>query len=103
MAIGTWFGLTLAGFAGLAVCHVVENILHGPAVGQRARSHLAVGLLAPLALVGVEQQNQLLLDQLALLRVSRGACGHTLTCYNSDRHLLLLGLRGERRNVGFTE
>lgn len=82
------------------MCHVVEDVLHGPAVGQRASSHLAVGLLAPLALVGVEQQNQLLLDQLALLRVGRGACGHALTCYHSNRHLL--GLRGERRNGGVT-
>lgn len=89
--------LTLAGFAGLAVCHVVEDVLHGPAVGQGAGSHLAVGLLAPLALVGVEQQNQLLLDQLTLLRVGRGACGHALTCHHPHRHLLLLRLRERER------
>ena len=67
--------LTLAGLAGLAVGHVVEDVLHGAAVGQIARAHLAVGLFSPLALVRVQQEHQLLLDQLALLRVGRG--GHS--------------------------
>ena len=61
--------LTLAGFASLAVGHVVEDVLHGAAVGQVARAHLAVGLLAPLALVRVQQEHQLLLNEFALLRV----------------------------------
>jgi hypothetical protein len=65
--------LTLAGLAGLAVGHVVEDILHGAAVWQGAGPHLPIGLLSPLALVGVEQEHQLLLDQFALLRVGRGA------------------------------
>jgi len=64
--------LTLAGLAGLAVGHVVEDVLHGATVGQVALAHLPVGLLPPLALVGMEEQHQLLLDQLALLRVGRG-------------------------------
>jgi len=67
--------LTLAGLAGLAVRHVVEDVLHGAAVGQVALPHLPVGLLPPLALVRVEQEHQLLLDQLALLGVRRGGRG----------------------------
>jgi len=65
--------LTLAGLASLAVGHVVEDVLHGAAVRQGAGSHLPVGLLPPLALVCVKQQDQLLLDQLALLWVGRGS------------------------------
>ena len=64
-------GLTLAGLAGLAVGHVVQHVLHGAAVGKVALPHLAVRLLSPLALVGMEQEHQLLLDQLAFLRVGR--------------------------------
>ena len=66
--------LTLAGLAGLAVGHVVEDVLHGAAVGQGAGLQLPVGLLPSLALVCVKQQDQLLLDQLALLRVGCGTC-----------------------------
>lgn len=55
--------------------HVVEHILHGAAVGQVALPHLPVGLLPPLALVRVEQEDELLLDELPLLRVGSGGCG----------------------------
>lgn len=93
-------GLTLAGLASLAVRHVVEDVLHGAAVREGAGAHLAVGLLAPLTLVSVEQQDQLLLDQLALLGVCRGPGGHGL-CWD-DSHLLDLGLHlglREKRRV----
>lgn len=92
--------LTLTGLAGLAVGHVVENVLHGPAVGQGTGPHLAVGLFAPLALVRMEQQDQLLLDQLALLRVGCRSSGNTLTPDHSHCHLLLrLGLHTETDTV----
>lgn len=81
--------LTLTGLAGLAVGHVVEDVLHGPAVGQGTGAHLAIGLLTPLALVCMEQQDQLLLDQLALLRVGRRTSGNTLTPDHSHCNLLL--------------
>lgn len=54
--------LTLTGFASLAVSHVVEHIFHGATVGQVALPNFAVGLLPPLALVRVEEENQLLLN-----------------------------------------
>lgn len=66
----------MAGLAGLTVGHVVEDVLHGAAVGQSARPHLAIGLLPPLALVCVEQQDQLLLNELALLGVGGRSCRH---------------------------
>lgn len=66
--------LTLARFASLAVCHVVEDVLHSAAVRKGTGPHLTVGLLSPLALVCMKQQDQLLLDQLPLLWVSCGAC-----------------------------
>lgn len=69
--------LTVAGFASLAVGHMVEYVLHGAAVGQGAGPHLPVGLLPPLALVCMQQQDQLLLNEFSLLRVGRWACGHT--------------------------
>ena len=53
---------------------MVEYALHGTAVGEGAGTevyrpaHLVVSL-SPLALVGVEQQHQLLLNQLSLLGV----------------------------------
>ena len=50
-----------------------KDVLHGATVGQGALTVLPVGLLLPLpplTLVGVEQEGQLLLDQLPLLRVS---------------------------------
>lgn len=106
------FALTLAGLAGLAVGHVVEHVLHGAAVRQRARPHLAVGLLPPLALVRVEQQNQLLLDQLPLLRVGRGAGGghghapSAAAAGQGQQGGLLLGLlhvREDERRRGTTE
>lgn len=72
--------------------HVIEDVLHGAAVGQRARTHLAVSLLAPLALVGVKQQDQLLLDQFALLWVGSGACRHPLSRDHAHGGHLLLQL-----------
>lgn len=103
--------LTLAGLAGLAMSHVVKHILHGAAVGQVAVAHFSVGLLPPLALVRMEQEDQLLLDELPLLGVcSRGSCtgacpysvepdlGASRTGWSADRHpsddprLLLRGL-----------
>ena len=63
-----------ARLAGLAGSHVVEDVLHGAAVGEGALAHLlSLRLLlllfsvSPLTLVGVQQKNQLLLDQLPLL------------------------------------
>lgn len=69
----TSVSLTLAGLASLAVGHVVEDVLHGTAVGQSAGPHLPIGLLPPLALVCMEQQDQLLLNEFALLGVGRRA------------------------------
>ena len=65
-----------ARLAGLAGRHVVEDVLHGAAVGQGALAHL-LGLrllllllsISPLTLVCVQQQDQLLLDQLPLFWV----------------------------------
>lgn len=86
--------LTLAGLAGLAVGHVVENVLHGAAVGQRALPHLSVGLLPPLALMCMEQQDQLLLNEFALLGVSCWAGRHASSPRNhAHRCYLLLHLR----------
>lgn len=87
------YSLTLAGFASLAVCHVVEDVLHGAAVGQGAGPHLPVGLLAPLALMCMEQQDQLLLNEFALLGIGRRACGHaTSTGDHAHRCYLRLHL-----------
>lgn len=61
--------LTLAGFASLAVRHVVEDVLHSAAVGQAALAYLPISLLPPLAFMGMEQKNQLLLYEFALFRV----------------------------------
>ena len=49
--------LNCAGFARLTSGHMVENILHGPAVGEVTLSPLTVRLLPvpPGALVGVEE------------------------------------------------
>ena len=89
-------GLTLAGLAGLAVGHVVQHVLHGATVREGTGPHLPVGLLSTLALVCVEQQDQLLLDQLALLRVScrdgRGRRHATRTASQGQHGRLLLGL-----------
>lgn len=46
--------LTLAGFAGLTVRHVIEDVLHGSAVRQVALADLSVGLLSAMALVSVQ-------------------------------------------------
>lgn len=54
--------LTLTGFASLAVSHVVEDVLHSATVGQVALPDFTIGLLPPLALVCMEQEDQLLLD-----------------------------------------
>lgn len=52
-----------AALAGLTCRHVIQDVLHRLAVRQRALPRLAVRLrLPPLALVGVQQQHQLLLD-----------------------------------------
>ena len=61
------------GFARLTSGHMVEDILHGPAVGEGALPLLTAGLLPvpPDALVGMEEQHQLLLNLLPLLRVRR--------------------------------
>jgi hypothetical protein len=65
-----------ARLAGLAGSHVVEDVLHGAAVGEGALAHLlSLRLLlllfsiSPLTLVGVQQKHQLLLDQLPLFWV----------------------------------
>ena len=50
-----------------------KDVLHGATEGQGALTVLPFGLLLPLpplTLLGVEQENQLLLDQLPLLHVS---------------------------------
>ena len=59
--------------AGLAGSHVVEDVLHGAAVGESALAHLLclrllllLFSISPLTLVGMQQKNQLLLDQLPL-------------------------------------
>ena len=73
-----------AGLPRLTSGHVVEDILHGPAVRESALPHLCrvAGILllsvSPGALVGVEEQHQLLLDQFPLLRVG-GVSGSSRT------------------------
>lgn len=91
----TCLQLTLAGLASLAVGHVVEDVLHCAAVRKSTRPHLTVSLLPALALVCVKQQDQLLLDQFAFLRVSCGArrCHrHTSTASHREHGRLLLRL-----------
>ena len=63
-----------ARLAGLARCHVVQDVLHGPTVGEGALAHLLclrlLLLLFPvsaLTLVCMQEKDQLLLDQLPLL------------------------------------
>ncbi len=46
--------LTSAGFPRLALDHVLEDVLHGAAVGQEAGAHLGVGLLSPAGTCGHE-------------------------------------------------
>jgi hypothetical protein len=60
--------------AGLAGGHMKEDIFHSAAVRQRTLSDLHPRLLLllpvpPLALVGVQQEHQLLLDQFPLFRI----------------------------------
>ena len=75
----------------MANSHVIEYILHGLAVRQGARgivsAHAVLLLLSPLALVRMEQQDQLLLNLLPLFRVRCSAWGLLLLLL-----LLLLGL-----------
>lgn len=85
--------LTLAGLASLAMCHVVEDVLHCAAVGEVALAHFPVGLLAPLTLVGMQEKNKLLLNELPLLRISCGGSRpHALGC--RGHHARWLNLRG---------
>lgn len=71
---------TLAGFPGLTVGHVIEDVLHGPAVRQAAVRQLSVTLLPTLTLMSVKQEDELLLDQLPLLGIShRGS--HRLSAH----------------------
>lgn len=92
----------LAGFARLAVGHVVEDILHGATVWEVALPHLTIGLFPALTLMGMQQENQLLLDQLPLLRVcSVGPRSHPLgywihQAWLLDRWSLLLTLQDKR-------
>lgn len=44
----------LAGFAGLTVRHVIEDVLHGSAVRQVALADLSIGLLSAMALVSMQ-------------------------------------------------
>lgn len=94
--------LALACGSGERVCtyltghHMVQHSLHSLAVRQGALPRLAVGLLlAALALVRVQQQHELLLDQLALLRVCDGARARLLrrTARRALRRRLRLRLR----------
>jgi len=93
---------------------MVENVLHGAAVGQVALPHFPVSLLPPLALVRVQQEDELLLNQLPLLGVGGGgrcarSCPHSAesdlgssNCSSTDGHtsdrsgLLLRSLKKER-------
>lgn len=100
--------LTLAGFASLAVRHVIKDVLHSAAVRQGAGPHFPISLFSSLAFMCVEQQDQLLLDQLALLRVGCGACRrhcHTSAASQREhrclllRRLLLELLHGQNRQI----
>ena len=76
-----------------------KDVLHGATVGQGALTVLPVGLLLPLpplTLVGVEQENQLLLDQLPLVRVS----GWVPLAPLAPQRLVLKMGREERGGVG---
>ena len=85
--------LTLAGLAWLAVCHVVKDVLHCTTVGKVALPHFPIGLLSPLALVSVQKENKLLLDELALLWISCvGSRTHPLG--HRSHQAWLLDLRG---------
>ena len=84
----------MAGLARLAVCHVVKDVLHGSTVGKVALPHLPVGLLPALALVSVQEEDKLLLDELALLRISR-MCPRTHPLGHRSHQAWLLDLWGQ--------
>lgn len=60
------FGAVFAQLAGL---HVGEDLLHSSAVGQRAVVAVGVFRLPPLAFVGVQKKDQLLLDEFSFFRI----------------------------------
>lgn len=60
------FGAVFAQLAGL---HVGEDLLHRSAVGQRAVVAVGVFRLPPLAFVGVQKKDQLLLDEFSFFRI----------------------------------
>lgn len=60
------FGAVFAQLAGL---HVGEDLLHRSAVGQRTVVAVGVFRLPPLAFVGVQKKNQLLLDEFSFFRI----------------------------------
>ena len=84
----------LTGFPSLTMCHVIQDIFHGSTVWEGAGSNLSIGLFPPLTLVSVKQEDQLLLNQFALLWVCCRARGNRLRGHNSHRRLHL-------RFVGF--
>lgn len=60
------FGAVFAQLAGL---HVGEDFFHRSAVGQRAVVAVGVFRLPPLAFVGVQKKDQLLLDEFSFFRI----------------------------------
>lgn len=60
------FGAVFAKLAGL---HVGEDLLHCSAVGQRTVVTVGVFRLPPLAFVGVQKKDQLLLDEFSFFRI----------------------------------
>lgn len=60
------FGAVFTQLAGL---HVGEDLLHRPTVGQGTIVTVGILRLAPLALVGVKQQDELLLDEFSFFRI----------------------------------
>lgn len=60
------FGAVFAQLAGL---HVGEDLLHRSAVGQRTVVTVGVFRLPPLAFVGVQKKDQLLLDEFSFFRI----------------------------------
>lgn len=76
----------------MTVAHVIENVLHRLAVRKLTRlDRRPVGLLAALALVGVQQQNELLLDEAPLL----GVCSAS---HRRLRHARLHGWSGSLKH-----
>lgn len=79
--------------------HVVEDVFHGTAMGQWTGLHFSIGLFPPLALMCMEQQDQLLLNEFALLRVSCWTCWHTTSPrYHAHWAYLLLQLGLQENN-----